>query len=311
MNHQVLLQKYTRLNNSFTKTLTFHVGADAGFFSEFNNMVFAILYCLENKIRFRLYSKRANFSLEHGWRDFFEPFCEERTSFLHYRYNRRAYQIQTQRKLPPKILKAISGDTYLTQDIWNAIRSSEFSQKKFDIPELGIEKASLLDASKVIIKMIWRYNQQSERVINQFKDDLALPKDYISVHIRAGDKANETEVFKIDPYMKVASELTKMREAFILTDDYSIIEKLKVDYPEWYFYTLCENNERGYVHSEFKKLDDDQRCRLQLKLFASMDVCVQSSHFIGTFSSNPGMYIGMRLGKEKCTGIDHDKWVLW
>lgn len=311
MNHQVLLQKYTRLNNSFTKTLTFHVGADAGFFSEFNNMVFAILYCLENRIKFRLYSKKANFSLEHGWRDYFEPFCEEKTSFLHYRYNRRAYQIQNQKKLPPRLLKVFSGDTYLTQDLWNSIRSQEFSQKKFHIPELGLKKANLLEASRVIIRMIWNYNSRSELIIDQFKNSLSIPKDYISIHIRAGDKAIETNVFDIHSYMKVASELTKLRVAFILTDDYSIIEKLEKDYHDWQFHTLCENNEKGYIHSEFKKLDNEQRRRLQLKLFASTDVCSQSSHFIGTFSSNPGMYMGMRIGEENCTGIDHESWILW
>jgi len=33
--------------------------------------------------------------------------------------------------------------------------------------------------------------------------------------------------------------------------------------------------------------------------------------FIGTYSSNPGMYLGMRMPKNKTVGVDFDKWLIW
>lgn len=60
--------------------LIFHLGHSAGFYSEFNNMVLAILYCKQHSIDFRLYSADANFGIRKGWRDYFLPFCAEKKS---------------------------------------------------------------------------------------------------------------------------------------------------------------------------------------------------------------------------------------
>ena len=86
---QQLRQTYRELNRSFKPVLIFHVGESAGFFSEYNCMILAMLYCLQHQIQFRLYSKDANFSYEKGWTDFFEAFCEEEKSDLHHYINMR------------------------------------------------------------------------------------------------------------------------------------------------------------------------------------------------------------------------------
>ena len=43
--------------------MIFHLGIDAGFFTEYTYMLHAMLYCLQHKIQFKLYSDDANF----GW----------------------------------------------------------------------------------------------------------------------------------------------------------------------------------------------------------------------------------------------------
>lgn len=311
MNKQQLLENYAELNNSFKEKITFHLGAEAGFFSEFNNMVLAMLYCLSKEIKFTLYSKKANFALEKGWNDFFESFCEETDFFLHSRYNRRAYQIKNQRKLPPKVLKLLTGNEYLTQDIWDSFRSEEFSQKKFNIPQLGLNNSSLLEATQKIIHMIWNYNANSQKIIEDHVNMLNLPGNYISVHIRAGDKTLEANTFDFHHYMKKAQKVGHTKKAFILTDNYTVFEDLKRYYSNWEFFTLCSSSERGYVHSEFRKRDKNEKYLQHLKLFASLDVCAASEKFIGTYSSNPGMFMGMRIGEDKCACVDYDAWKLW
>lgn len=63
MNPNDLSTRYRLLNNSFKKTMIYHIGIDAGFFTEYTYMLHAMLYCLQHKIQFKLYSDDANF----GW----------------------------------------------------------------------------------------------------------------------------------------------------------------------------------------------------------------------------------------------------
>ena len=86
---ETLISKYRKLNDSFTKTMVYHIGIDAGFFAEYTYMLNAMLYWLENHIRFTLYSKDANFAFQEGWRDFFQLFCEEKNESFHHLFNRQ------------------------------------------------------------------------------------------------------------------------------------------------------------------------------------------------------------------------------
>ncbi len=310
-NPEALVKSYSELNNSFRKTLTFHLGADAGFFSEFNNMVFAILYCLQNRIKFRLYSKRGNLSYKEGWQDYFLPFCEETDFYPYRRYNKRAYQVKNARSWPPTLLKLLTANSYLTQDIWDKFRSKEFESAKFNVPDLGITNASLPDAAQVIGRMLWRYNESAATQISKYKNSISLPENYISMQIRGGDKSKEKEIYTVESYMEDALNLSISKNIFVLTDNYRIIQELKAKYAHWKFSTLCNPSEKGYVHHEFVKLSKQERYMKVLKLLASIDICASSEHFIGTYSSNPGNYLAMRMGKENFTGIDYNEWLLW
>ena len=51
MNPNDLATKYRLLNRSFKKTMIYHIGIDAGFFTEYTYMLHAMLYCLQHKIQ--------------------------------------------------------------------------------------------------------------------------------------------------------------------------------------------------------------------------------------------------------------------
>lgn len=85
--------QYDSINNSYKKTLVYHLGVDAGFFSEYCNMLYAISYCLLHKIRFTLYSVDANFGKERGWQDYFQPFFYEVSDDFHHTMNYRFAEI--------------------------------------------------------------------------------------------------------------------------------------------------------------------------------------------------------------------------
>lgn len=57
-----LINEYNKINNSFTKTVVYHVGVAAGFHSEVDAMMQCMLYCYVKKIKFVLYADDANFA---------------------------------------------------------------------------------------------------------------------------------------------------------------------------------------------------------------------------------------------------------
>jgi hypothetical protein len=307
-----LAERYARLNESYGKKLYFHLGVNAGFFSEFNSMLLAVLYSLENGIQFVLYSADANFRTDKGWDDFFMPFCPETEDEFHHDNNFRWLKIyQPRRKLRILLRKRRRGIDLLTHDVWRKFKNERFAKRRFTIPELGID-GDLLSATRILHKIVWRYNERTQAAVEARKAGVDLPERYVGLHIRSGDKVIEHEVFAAAPYIEKAASLSPLRDAFVLTDDYGVIERLRVDYPEWRFYTTCAPTERGYFHEEYQKLDVWAKAEQLLNLFAAMDILAASEYFIGTFSSNPGMNLGMRMPEGRVHGVDYDSWkITW
>jgi hypothetical protein len=306
-----LVAKYRSINESFSKKLVFRLGIEAGFFSEYNNMILAMAYCLKHRIRFTLYSENAWFS-HRGWTEFFEPFCNQETS--------RHHMLLNHREVPPPpgkrtmVLtawtKLLHGIDYFTWQLWAEFRNRETEQETFDIPELGI-KGKLRDACRVLTDFTWRYNLASQKIIHELIDFVNLPPDYVGFHIRGGDKFKEDKLHPLNAYFDDMASRTDCRNAFVLTDDYRIIETIRKEYPEWKIYTLCQENERGYYHQDFLKKDPEFIREQTLRLFASTDILLKSELFLGTFTSNPGMYLGMRMEAERCLGVNGTTWRLW
>jgi hypothetical protein len=330
-------REYEALNRSFKTRLVFSLGTNEGFFSEYNNMILAMLYCLENKICFSLYTKTANFKVKDGWTDYFLPFCDEESNTHHGRFNYRmpyvrntktnnkTYDYYFNKFVNPfknsfdpfrarmRRLIYFRNSTpfnFYTYNLWNEFRSQEMMSKYFRIPELGIE-GDLQTACAQLINYTWNYNSSTKQKVGKLIQSMNLPNEYIGIHIRRGDKQLEYYLFDIEEYIKKAESLSRLRHAFILTDDYRVITELRSRFIDWQFYTLCRPEETGYNNKEFSTKSLEYRQENLIKLFSSMDILYKSNLFIGTFSSNPGMYLGMRRPKESCIGIDFPDWRIW
>ncbi|WP_163307728.1 hypothetical protein [Dysgonomonas sp. 521] len=277
-------------------------------------MILAMLYCLTEKIQFVLYSKDANFGYEKGWTDYFLPFCDEISDDFNKKYNFRDYEFFRQKlnkkdKLKIRFHKLIHGIDFFTQDLWLLIRDREHEKKVYNIPELGIKDSSLRDACRSLINITWEYNPIVKTLIKDKINSLNLPDEYIGFHIRRGDKVVEQELIDISAYFQKIEETFK-KNAFILTDDYRVISEIREKYPQWNIYTLCKETEIGYNHANFKRGDKAVIRDSHINLFASLDILSLSQCFIGTFGSNPGMFLGMRTTQGKCISLDVD-WQIW
>ena len=282
--------------------LIFHIGHSAGFYSELNNMVLAILYCRRHNIEFQIYSKDANFGQGNGWNDFFLPFCKETTWFGHHYINQRyTNPIGGKRKLLMDIYKKTHPNTYLTPDLWPMFRH-------IDDQELTTHEVMLL--AKPIVDEIYRFNSKTQSEINALMQQIKIDKPYIGFHIRGGDKTEEHDILSVEQYISLAEKHSATRTAFVYSDDYKFITLLKQKYPNWDFFTLTSEDEHGYFHQKFLKQSVSEKRKNLLKMFASMEYLSQAEYTFCTYSSNPGMFLGMRMG-ERAIGVDFDTWRIW
>lgn len=326
MPDSTLLSTYKTLNNSFKKNLVFHMGYEAGFFSEYNNMILAMLFCLKNHIKFSMYSSDANFGFKKGWEDYFESFSDvsdqfifpifhETNSSFQKKYNKRNHSelrlhYGWKDKVKIKLYKSFNQVDYLTQDIWLDFRDDKILDNYYNIPELGID-GDIRQACSVLVDLTWNFNKETQNEINKQINSLGLPPEYLGLHIRQGDKHTEDDLMGPIAYIKKAESLSNIREAFVSTDDYRVISYLKDKCPQWNIFTLCSENEQGYVHSDFMNRDVNYKKDHYLNFFSSVDILTRSQLFIGTFSSNLGMFMGMKFSDEKCYGIDRENWLIW
>lgn len=323
MNNSTWFDQYRQLNASFQKRMVYRLGGGkVGFFSEYNNMIVMMLYCLDKKIRFELYSDWAPFTVRDGWTDYFEPFDFVNCDGIHRRFNQRynterieEYNYPLQNLLKPRhiswLYRKLRGVDYLTQDLWSAIRDPAFARKTFTIPQLGWYDTSVVIAAQDIVSALWHYNIHTTQAVAAYIKAVNVPIEYISMHIRAGDKSSETKVFSHHDYIRLAEAVTRIKQAFVMTDDYTVVEQLRLDYPMWQFVTLAEPAERGYFQNDFLALNGLAKYQHHVKLFAEVELAARAKYFFGAFSSNVGMYMGMRIGPEKCRALDFDEWQLW
>lgn len=312
------LAQYTEINNSFKKTAICRLGIDAGFFSEYRSMVDVLLYCLEHQIRFKSYSKTANYGYKNGWTDYFEPFCEEVDDTFHTfcNYHTRLPWKQilhgddklsfglVKWKLKLDLLQLVGliykwkkGDfDYYTQDI---AKKNHVYNRVYKIPELQFE-GNYAEAFQLVNSFLWRIRTDIRQEIDVLIKKLQLPDSYMACHIRGGDKIIEFPLYTVDAYVKRLKELSPLKDVFVLTDDYRILLQLRKKAPDYRWYSLCQPEEQGYFNRDFVQTDPLQKKRRMVRFFSSIECLRQSSLFLGTVTSGPSLFIANLMYPNVC-----------
>lgn len=301
------IEKYRQLNESFQRRLIHHFGTGNGFYSELNSLLFSTLFCLQNRLRLEIYSKDAPFTFGNGWNEYFESFCPDfKNDFIGKRIS-RDYINNHKHNHICYLYKVLTKNDILNDIYWYC-RTGWFEHAHFEIPELGIT-GDIRQAMKVLIPIVYRFNEKYTHIINSFINDLDLPQRYISLHVRAGDKITERDLITPQKYLDKAKTFSDCHNIFIATDDYRIFEQLRDDNPDYTFYTSTSPEERGNdTEKLFASSNDIIRSNL-IEMFASVEVFLHSELFVGTYSSNPGLFVGMLID-ERMIGMDYDKWLI-
>lgn len=298
---------YRRVNEAFRRRMVYHVGVDCGLFVEINYMVNAMLYCLAHRIRFQLYSEDANFGTGEGWTEYFLPFCEEVHEPFHHQYNfhrppswRRILKlcrrqktfgpIMWKLKTIPKtamghLMAFLSYKEYvlLGQDI------SDNPDDYYRIPELGID-ADYIEAYGLLARMVFRFNPSVQRQATLVRARLSIPTLYDGIHIRGGDKTMETTLISGEQIIQVLNPKAGSC-VFVLTDDYRQYQDLQANYPDVHFLTLCQPEERGYLHKAFSQKSPKSRQEAIVRLLISVNLLLHSRSFVGSITTGPSVFV--------------------
>ena len=303
-------KEYRRINESFEKRMIFHVGFGGGLYSELNSMMEFMLFCYQNHIRFELYADDANFSKPggNGWEELFEPFCPISHDPLNQKANYRPtdylsqirpHRLWTRGHYYPRKLKRNTGADYLTQDIWCMCISDAFKQSEIKWELFGMDgvcETEFAKLSSVAICPKPEIRQKMDALIA----GLHLPKHYISMQVRGGDKYLEYDkLVEADAFIEKVETLgLSHMPLFIFTDDYRNVTYLREKRPEWKLMTLTGEDERGYYNNEFNKQDWEFRKANLIKLLAIIEVCVKADLHIGSNQSCVDMYLRSRKGEQ-------------
>ena len=295
-------KKYNKINESYNE-VCIYLGIGTGFFFEFNNLILAILYCLVNKIKFKLYLVNAKgFSNNKGFEEFFMPFCKELIYDADTEFNNifNFPKNEVEVLLPAMKEKyGINYFGYMGSDIFNKMRHNDFRNSHLIIKELGID-GDLRHAFGIIAKNIFKFNNETKKEIDKLIESLNLPKKYIGFYMRGGDKIMEAELVEPEKYIESLKKHSDIKDIFISTDDYFVVEKLKNQYGSKYnIYTLTNKKELGYNQYDFEMSNKKEKYNHLIEFFASIEILLNSELCFGTYTSNPSSFLGAVLGKEK------------
>lgn len=316
------LQKWQKYNSQFRSKCLLKVGDIGGFFSEYNNMLVAIQWCMVHKVRFIMTSKGANFGYKSGWTDYFLPFCDEWNLPLDRKYfnDRRYYKLYPNAKdrRKAKILHLFLGWWYNLR--CKVLHIDYFTRNLFDIFRLqpvndiytveGLNlKGTIPEICTELDKIIWRYNPETEAEVRKRMPLREMEcEPYVSIHVRRGDKYTEMDDVDVETYMSTLEQKTNLRRCFVATDDYRVYEHLAEKYPEWSFFTIAKKEDLGFDVNSFNQQNADKTRQDMYELFATIETMAKGEYFVGTMGSNIGMYMYFRMPKGRCFGVDYNDW---
>ena len=304
-----LVAAYRKANESYSRVLVFRTGIDAGFFAEFRYLVHAVVYCLENRLQLKLYSRGANYACGRGWTDWFEPFCQEVDEPYHSKLNVHSlpalgelcrtnphasagslakWKLKTsarRRMCRVRNLMAYGSCALSTSDIpvWNV-------RRHISLPQIGVE-GNYIEVFAKIASMLWRFNGETREAADALIKSLGLPEAYSATQIRGGDKVTEIELYQPSLFVDVLDSHNAPRDVLLLTDDYAILETVRRDYPRYTWHSLCSPEEHGYYNKAFASSETGSKRRRMVRFLAQIDAMMQAGFFTGSISVGPSLFL--------------------
>ncbi len=287
----VLIYFFTYLNFLISKKVVYHLSF-RGFYSEINNLLFAIIYLKEKNKEIIVDSSRFCYSYKNGITDYFNLNYEtvdfDEKKFINFRKN--------------KLNNYLFSEYYFKNYLFKKIRKNNFREDRLkELPVL----------MKKEMREIYGYNKETQEKIAENIKNLNLPSDYVSFHIRRGDKVwgefKEADFVELDEYFKKLNKFIKSDKKinlYVATDDEKVISEIRKRHPEVNLYSLYSSENVRETEADFLMKSRESVKEHTLNLLTEVEILINSRYFVGSFSSNLGRFVGASVGLENCASVD-------
>lgn len=287
-----------------------------GLYSELVNLALAKVFADNHEYRLLVNSRHWNSKIKNGLSDWFIPYFDENNNIMSYQYriysdekpwigkiyyNPSAFWEYWRMWFYNKLYKIANPTTLLSKETFKKMHNPNFLSQ--------YSQMELLEVLSKTFKEFYKYNTFTQKYISDSKLNLNIPDNYISVHIRRGDKivTGEMEDIDLNQYVDAIRDAIHIsRNIFIATDDTSVVtymsNKLLGDNVNIFY---NKNNKlNGFDEKTYNSKNIFSKKNEVLNMLFDMDMMIHSHFFIGTFSSNVGCVVAMYLGLDKCHSID-------
>lgn len=99
---------------------------------------------------------------------------------------------------------------------------------------------------------------------------------------------------------------------FISSDDFNVIKEAKSMYPDRDIYSFEFESDAGYfMHDFLMNYDEEQQKAKIVRLLAQVEILKNADYFVGTYSTNVAVFIGMARNCRDCYDVNDSEWELW
>ncbi len=201
------LRYYRSVNEAREDCLVYELWG-RGFWAEITSVAQAMIYAWHHGLQLVLDSSDFAYRARDGWTDYFQRFCRDASEVPSEKVRERLrFRPRGQPSDFPK-LQAFTPPT-----------------SRFDKVELPNRDAWL----RYFLRMIVELGPASATELGRLRESLDLPKDYVALHIRRGDKVGDEDSFyPTELYFERLEERVPLgnRGIFVMSDDYAAVEEV-------------------------------------------------------------------------------------
>lgn len=287
-----------------------------GLYSELVNLALAKVFADNYGYILLVNSRHWNSKIKNGLSDWFIPYFDENNNIMSYQYriysdekpwigkiyyNPSAFWEYWRMWFFNKLYKIANPTTLLSKETLKKMHTPNFLSQ--------YSQMELMEVLSKAFKEFYKYNTFTQKYISDSKLNLNIPDNYISVHIRRGDKivTGEMEDIDLNLYVDAIRDAIHIsRNIFIATDDTSVITYMlnKLHGANVNIFYNKNNKLNGFDEKTYNSKNTFSKKDEVLNMLFDMDMMINSQFFIGTFSSNVGCVVAMYLGLDKCHSID-------